>query len=211
MNAVKIMIICQAEKPYQASDGNQINGVTNQGEKDNEGLTIRGWQRAGALAAYFTPLPDGTFMGSGVAEPAALFASGTDYQNREKMQHNAGGKSSRSRETLTPLSDKLDLVIHDDFETEEQLATAVIGSKDVALICGEPQRIPSIAHHIPTLRPTPSEWPKDKNGENRFDVVWIFDWKPNHNKYHFYTAYQCLLSGDLPGEAVSVSELLNTL
>ena len=204
MRAEKIMIIRHAEKPYQASDGTQFKGVTKHGKPDNEALIVRGWQRAGALAAFFTPLPDGTFMNARIGEPATLFASKTEDKTVDEDQQKVGSKSKRPIETITPLSNKLGVEIDDDFSkgNEVQLAYAAMSCEGVVLICWEHQSIPSIAQNIPVSVSPPSEWPTDKNGEGRFDVVWVFDLDPVQNQYRFSSAYQCLLSGDLPGEQV---------
>lgn len=50
--AQRIMIIRHAEKPYvdnkEKNDGVRMNGV-----KSEESLTVRGWQRAGAISLLF--------------------------------------------------------------------------------------------------------------------------------------------------------------
>ena len=46
----KIMVIRHAEKP----DG-EHEGVTSHGETDKRSLIVRGWQRAGGLAALVDP------------------------------------------------------------------------------------------------------------------------------------------------------------
>ena len=49
MAAEKIMIIRHAERP---PDDGSIDGVNMSGTKDPKELTVRGWQRAGALALF---------------------------------------------------------------------------------------------------------------------------------------------------------------
>jgi broad specificity phosphatase PhoE len=53
MAPARIMFIRHAEKPVDGGD----DGVTPKGHADPESLTPRGWQRAGALARFFQPLP----------------------------------------------------------------------------------------------------------------------------------------------------------
>jgi hypothetical protein len=52
MTANKIMVIRHAEKP---DDSGTVFGVTTEGLQDPEELTVRGWQRAGALATFSHP------------------------------------------------------------------------------------------------------------------------------------------------------------
>jgi len=51
MPAQKIMIIRHAEKPEHHGP----RGVDENGNEDKESLTVRGWQRAGALVQFFGP------------------------------------------------------------------------------------------------------------------------------------------------------------
>ncbi len=48
----KIMLIRHAERP---NADKSLRGVGFDGRKDKESLTVRGWQRAGALARFFAP------------------------------------------------------------------------------------------------------------------------------------------------------------
>src|ERR1700743_2749207 len=63
----RVMFIRHAEKPpgVPPYDG---AGVDAKGKKDKESLTVRGWQRAGALAKFFESQPKMC--------PNAVFASG---------------------------------------------------------------------------------------------------------------------------------------
>src|SRR5271155_5881231 len=65
-----IMIIRHVEKPQ-----GQTAGVTIDGEQDEEELTVRGWQRAGALVRFFAPVA-GASNGSLLTVPKFIFASG---------------------------------------------------------------------------------------------------------------------------------------
>jgi hypothetical protein len=93
------MVIRHAEKPEDAIQGVDINGLN-----DKESLTVKGWQRAGALARFFAPLKADQLR-SGVAQPKFLFASGP-VGKKEKKAGN-GSKSERPEQTLMPLSELL--------------------------------------------------------------------------------------------------------
>jgi hypothetical protein len=67
----KIMLIRHAKKP----NGSPPAGVTEDGLEDKHSLIVRGWQRAGALVAFF---PKPTL--AGIATPTAVFASGVSDQ-----------------------------------------------------------------------------------------------------------------------------------
>jgi hypothetical protein len=114
MTASKIMIIRHAEKP---DDAGTVFGVTIEGDQDPEELTVRGWQRAGALATFFAP-PDAHFRDQRIEKPVTIFAS-------RVAPHS---KSLRSQHTVEPL---LELVGREklrlDFSEgdEQQLVAAV--------------------------------------------------------------------------------------
>jgi len=52
MAATEILLLRHAERP---GSFNSRIGLTSTGEEDAKSLTIRGWQRAGALAALLAP------------------------------------------------------------------------------------------------------------------------------------------------------------
>ena len=158
------MLIRHAEKPVAS---------------DSKDLTIRGWQRAGALVCYFAP-PGGAFQDARIATPQALFAS-----------HSS---SSRPRETLLPLSEKLGLSIDLNYGKgdEARLVAAAKGAAGVALISWQHDFMAAVANGIlGDNRTSPQEWPKE-----RFDVVWVFDLDAATGKYAFAQMPQCLLAGD---------------
>src|SRR5450631_1094991 len=80
----RIMFIRHAEKP-----GGDDRGVEIDGTKDDGSLTVRGWQRAGALVPFFLTRPE--------LKPRVIFACA--------IRH--GEKSKRPMQTVTPLADLL--------------------------------------------------------------------------------------------------------
>ena len=82
----RIIFIRHAEKP---DSGNGDRGVAPDGSVDDESLTIRGWQRAGALTLFF-------FTRSEI-KPSVIFASGIGHDS----------KSKRPIETVTALAGQI--------------------------------------------------------------------------------------------------------
>ena len=178
--ATKIMLIRHAEKP---DDDSNTRGVTLKGARSHESLDVRGWQRAGALTSLFAPT-GGHFQNASLARPRFLYAS--------KFLRRKGSK--RPVQTITPLADKLDIKINDDFQRSdfEDMLEEVFQCKGVVLICWQREYIPSIASHIlGDKKIAPRDWPED-----RFDMVWVFDLKRSSTGYRFKQVPQKLLMGD---------------
>jgi hypothetical protein len=179
--ATKIMLLRHAEKP--AKD-NAPFGVTRKGLRSKEALTVRGWQRAGALANLFAPA-HGDFQHPSLARPQFLYAS--------KPLSRKG--SRRPLQTLTPLGEKLAIIINSDFQRAEfgRMIEDVFSRNGVALICWQREYIPDIASLILGKKNgAPSDWPED-----RYDMIWVFDLDRSSSRYSFEQVPQELLSGDL--------------
>src|SRR5215472_15601372 len=160
--APRILLIRHAEKP-----DNESRGVNSDESPDDKSLTVRGWQRAGALISQFA---DVTF----------LFAS-----------HSS---SSRPRQTLEPLSAKQKIQLNLDFGKgdESRLADAAMSSGGVVVICWQHEFMAAVANAIIGDATTaPQHWPED-----RFDVTWVFDLDERTGGYTFTQRPQLLLAGD---------------
>ena len=182
--AKKIMILRHAEKP---DDNGTPYGVNADGEQDEESLTTRGWQRAGALVALFDPAR-GPLQSAELEKPDVLFAAVV-------APH---AQSERPTETITPLSQRLDISLNVSGEytkgQEADVAKAALASQGTVLICWQHEDIPAIAGNIPLLNGlVPQEWPGD-----RFDLVWVFDLQSATGQYAFGQVPQDLLVGDQP-------------
>jgi hypothetical protein len=177
----KIMVIRHAEKPRGEL---RHCGVTLEGKREKECLTVRGWQRAGALASFFAPL-NGSFSDPTLARPQHLFASKPTKRNG----------SRRPMETITPLAEKLAIKINSEFlkfDTEKMLDDVFLRA-GVVLICWQQEFIPNIANYIlGSKKMSPQDWPDD-----RFDMVWVFERDTLTDHYSFHQVPQCLLIGDL--------------
>ena len=160
--APRILLIRHAEKP-----DNDSRGVNSDGSPDDKSLTVRGWQRAGALSAQF-------------ADARFLFAS-----------HSS---SSRPRQTLEPLSAKQNALLNLDFGKgdESQLAAAAKACGGVVVICWQHEYMSAVANAILGDTTTaPQKWLED-----RFDVTWVFDLDERTGGYAFTQLPQLLLAGD---------------
>jgi hypothetical protein len=176
----KIMVLRHAEKP--AKDFEPV-GVTLEGKRESESLTVRGWQRAGALANLFAPT-NGHFQHASLARPQLIYAS--------KPLKRKG--SRRPIETMTPLAEKLAIKINKDFPRSkvESMLEEVFLCKGTVLICWQREYLPQIAAHILGNKTrVPQVWPED-----RFDLVWVFDRDRSSDRFTFKQVPQRLLMGD---------------
>jgi hypothetical protein len=181
----KIMVIRHAEKP---ADDPPPHGVDTDGDHDDESLSVRGWQRAGALAVLLAPAA-GPLQNSALATPRFAFAS--------KLDKDSG--SDRPQQTITPLIDRLDKEVMVNFDhgigDESDLAAAAMACRGTVLISWAHSEIPAIVECLPVSKKTagmiPEEWP-----DARFDLVWVFDLDPTSNEYQFSQVPQLVLSGD---------------
>ena len=176
----RIMIIRHAEKP---SDNGDDHGVSIDGVHDRHELTVRGWQRAGALVRFFAPL-GGTPNGSLIAQPRTIFASAAT----------ARSPSLRAQHTVKPLASAIGVAINKQFceGDEAGLAAAALAAPGPVLIAWHHKPIPRLARLIAGEGlAVPARWPDD-----RFDMVWVLDQCAAHGRWTFSQAAQNLLAHD---------------
>jgi hypothetical protein len=183
-----VLIIRHAEKPLPNGD----NGVDENGAPNSESLTPRGWQRAGAWAELFVPA-----LGhqSVLPKPDVLYASNPDHHD-EATADDAGGKSRRPLETITPLADKLGFEINQSITKRKvtDLAAAVSAASGVALVCWQHEMIIEIVNAISSTLPNvPAKWPSD-----RFNVLFRLDRADDTTPWEFQQIVPVLLDGDSP-------------
>jgi len=142
------MIIRHGEKPDK-----NTKAMRKSGEIDKNYLTVKGWQRAGALTHVFNA------FNSGLGNPHHIFAC-------DKSKH-----SQRAVDTVKPLSKLLAVKVRTDVERdqEKKLAKIVDALGGIVLISWEHQCIAKIVKHL-TNEPFPTTWPDD-----RFDMVYVLD------------------------------------
>lgn len=172
-----IMFIRHAEKPEKAE-----KGVTPDGEHDEHSLSVRGWTRAGALAALFanTRAP--------LARPTQVIATAPSHSYKSKREH----------DTALPTADRLGLKIdaHQVPEDYSTLVDRLRDSSDTTLIVWHHGSIPAFIRSFPlvNLNDVPHEWPED-----RFDLIWVLT--PQGDAYEWHQVEQDLLQGDAPHRA----------
>jgi hypothetical protein len=178
MTCDKIMLIRHAERP---SPDKSIRGVAFDGQKDKESLTVRGWQRAGALVRFFAPLDD-HFMQQGLARPATLYACRAAPED----------PSLRPQHTLVPLTELLGVKLNRDHFRGDEMALVrdVLAAEGPALIAWKHDGMHIIANAILGGKSTaPQHWPY-----SRYDLVWVFDMRGG--RWAFSQVPQLLLAGD---------------
>jgi len=158
MAPAKIMIIRHAEKPDQNGG---VLGIDEAGRPDPNQLSVRGWQRTGALVPFFASArQEGR---EGIATPSAIFA----------CKPYIGANSVRSFSTVSPLASVLGVPVNHDFNKIDApaLLSTVSSTSGAVLICWSHKLIPAIARGLAGELPgLPREWPA-----GRFDLVWILD------------------------------------
>jgi hypothetical protein len=175
----KIMLIRHAEKPDETG---AVLGVDESGRPDPNQLSVRGWQRAGALVRFFAP--SGQARSTGIERPSAIFA----------CKPCNGSSSVRPFSTVCPLAASLGIPVHYETGKSDQAAlfNAVQSFSGAVLICWAHEPIPSLVKGLAGDLPgVPVKWPG-----KRFDLVWILDW--TGTAWRFYQAGQLLLPGDAP-------------
>ncbi|MGA2393833.1 MAG: histidine phosphatase family protein [Candidatus Lustribacter sp.] len=177
----KIILIRHAEKPGEHPPP---LGVDEEGAVNQHALLVRGWQRAGALVAFFVAPTH-----KKIATPKTIIAATVCD---DPAVDPADAKSLRPVLTVEPLVAKLGAAVtfvNDIPVGQEDAAIAAIKAcAGVVLVSWEHKRIPAIAAGFIK---EPPEW------GDRFDPVWILDRKRN-GSYDLTIKYQDLLAGDLP-------------
>ena len=170
-----IFVIRHGEKPPPAGC---VLGVDRRGRPDETALSVKGWQRAGALVGFF-----GWPGEKGIAVPALLYAP----------RPVAKDPSRRPGLTVEPLAARLGLQLSMDYAKDEQdaLWRELQRVEGTVLVSWEHKAIVGLANLIMGgAGKTPQQWPDD-----RYDVVWRFERGPD-GAWAFSQIAQRLLPGD---------------
>lgn len=173
MAQATILLLRHAEKPGVLTGA----GVDPMGRADPSRLAVRGWQRAGALAALLAGAthPD-------LPAPARLYAAAST------------ARSCRCEDTLAPLARKLGLVTDTSFTRgqEQALADQLTAGGQPALVCWKHEGLPALARCLVNVTlpiALPAEWP-----DTRYDLIWRLT--QHAGQWRLEQFAQSLLGGD---------------
>jgi hypothetical protein len=169
--AKQVIVIRHAQKP--TSHPKHL-GVREDGTRDSESLTVRGWMHAGALAAVFGG-PGAHPVEAHLDRPNFIFAAGSGKKQAivDGKSATVGSHSRRPVETVTPMAERLGLVPLTMYSKgeEQALVRDALSRQGVVLICWQHEDIPTIGNLIVGNDVTvPQSWPED-----RYDLIWVFD------------------------------------
>ncbi|HET9645340.1 MAG TPA: phosphoglycerate mutase family protein [Burkholderiaceae bacterium] len=173
-----VVLLRHAEKPDDVS-----HGVDEQGRRDEHSLTVRGWQRAGALVRWLAPSDAQSPFG----RPAAVWAAPATGPH----------PSHRPELTVTPLARYLNLSVNSAMSVgdHDAAASAVLADALPAVVSWRHDDLPELARTFASRmgadpNAIPSDWP-----EERFDLAWVFE-RNERGIWSFRQVPQCLLEGD---------------
>jgi hypothetical protein len=188
----KIMIIRHAEKPPKHPGNTGPFDVQEDGEPGNgKSLIVPGWQRAGALNAFFAPyhsMPSNP----AIATPDYIYAA------------SPANESQRPFETVTPLAAWLNYAQGSaQFNTtytiggqEPEMVASVLALSGVVLICWEHDNImPNIMIAINSKVPITNYATIPDPFPDVFYLVWVLDF--NDRSYTWSSVNQNLIAGDV--------------
>ena len=143
---------------------------------DPDSLSVRGWQRAGALAVLF-------------GAPGARGAQPELVRPTEPYAAVDVGRSRRPQDTLRPIAELLRLPIRQAVSSGDQrpLAARIFASPEDVLVCWRHRELPILARALlpRSAHVVPAHW-----DAARFDLVWVI--KPDS----LLIVPQRLLAGD---------------
>jgi hypothetical protein len=190
----KIMIIRHGEKPPDPPNKTGPFDVQLDGESGGgKSLIVPGWQRAGALNAFFAPYKTSPTTPH-IATPNYIYAA------------DPKGETRRPCETVTPLAAWLGYkqgsaqfnVSYDIKSGESGLVKSALGLDGIVLICWEHDNImPNImsainkAVAISNYSSLPPSWP------NVFYLVWVLNLDSDGKSYKWHSVNQNLMQGDV--------------
>ncbi|MFY9936824.1 MAG: hypothetical protein WAK33_08140 [Silvibacterium sp.] len=188
----KIMIIRHAEKPPNPPNKSGPWDVKEDGQSGGgKSLIVPGWQRAGALNAFFAPYKSKP-ANTEIETPHHIYAA------------NPKGETQRPFETVEPLAAWLKYkegssqfnVSYDVGGGEKDMVKSVLEHGSPVLICWEHDHImPDIMEHINKEVPITNYAHITNPFPNVFYLVWVLDLKGG--KYTWCSVNQNLMAGDV--------------
>jgi hypothetical protein len=188
----KIMIIRHGEKPPKNPGKKGPFDIKEDGEPGNgKSLIVQGWQRAGALNAFFAPYSS-TPANSQISKPDYIYAASPNQE------------SQRPCETVTPLAGWLGYAqgspqFNVDYTIgggEAAMVGSVLALSGVVLICWEHDNImPNIMGAINSKVPITNYSSITNPFPDVFYLVWILDL--TDGSYTWTWTNQNLIAGDV--------------
>ncbi|MFM8352394.1 MAG: hypothetical protein ACKN9D_15185 [Actinomycetales bacterium] len=176
-----VMFIRHGEKP---GDDGPPHGIDHDGERDPHALSVRGWTRAGALAALFSRLPDDDVPDLRVPSRVIATRSTSDYHSKRELN------------TASPVAHRLGLHVDTSYGHDDaaKLATGVLAHPDPTLIVWHHGSMVDLVQNFPidNRGDIPADWPHD-----RFDLIWVLTRPPGEANFRFSSLGQGLLEGDV--------------
>lgn len=175
-----VMFIRHGEKP---SDHGVPHGINHHGEHDAHSLSVRGWTRAGGLAGLLAHGPWKSHPH--VTIPERIVATRPTPE----------AKSRRELDTATPLAQRLNIVVEDQFTHghENLLRQSILSDPRPALVVWHHGTLSTLVRGFPLANASdlPQDWP-----DHRFDLIWILTRGSSETTYQFVSIDQMLLEGD---------------
>jgi hypothetical protein len=174
-----VIALRHGEKPADAEhEGAALDqagpGLDTHGQRNRSSLTLRGWQRSGALA--------GTRV-CGLLTPPTAPITILVPRYRHTKHH-------RSYQTMRALADRLATPVEDRCGAGDVdgLERHVLQADGIVVVCWEHDPLVALARRLSTT--APEAWP-----EGRFDVLWLLRRTVN-DEFDFEQRWQNLLVGD---------------
>lgn len=178
---LQVLFVRHGEKP---GDDGAPHGINHAGEHDPHSLSVRGWMRAGALAGLMAHLPLTTHPNAG--RPERVIAT----------QPSEAAKSRRELDTAEPIAQRLDIDVEGGLGhgQEEQVRKQILTDPRPTLVVWHHGTLAHLVRGFPMTNPddVPHHWPED-----RFDLIWLLERRPEDVGYTFSTVNQRLLDGDV--------------
>jgi len=169
-----VIFIRHGEKPDK-----DHQGVTPDGRNDEHSLSVRGWTRAGALAALFADVS----TRPGLVTPSRVIVTAPSQSYKSKREHDTG----------LPTAQRLGITIESMVIPKDYSAVVqdIEHSQLPTLVVWHHGSIPAFvaAFAVTNILDVPQHWP-----ESRFDLVWVL--QPNNGGYRWSVLPQSLLRGD---------------
>lgn len=146
------MLIRHAEK---AAEGEQA--VDRRGWPEPASLSVTGWMRAAALARLF-------------AEPAGHLVL---PQHLVAARATPAHPSTRPRDTLQPLAERLGLAIDETLSADDPpaaIAEHLHRLQGPVLVCWRHETLPALANQLLQRAEAPGRWP-----DKTYDMVWVVE------------------------------------